>query len=123
MKVRIKQIAEDFGISVLDAKDIIYKYLDEDMVTGRGNNLWINEAGQLIFDDVVKIPVVYRGRVTRLCPNPLFIMVNIKEIGKNVPVRILRRNSQKNLLMKYIYVEAGEEGNNPVYKMIKPKLS
>lgn len=122
MKVRIKQIAEDFGISVLDAKDIVHKYLDEDMVTGRGNNLWISEAGQLIFDDVVKIPVVYRGRVTRLCPNPLFVMVNIKEIGKNVPVRILKRNLQKSLLMKYIYVEAGEEGNNPVYKMIKPNL-
>lgn len=118
-KKRLTEIAEDFNISFDEAKEIAFEHLEEDMITGRGKGLWISEAGQLAMDSVVHIPVIYRGRVTRLCPNPSFVMVNIKEIFKNVPVRI-PYGTQKNMLLKFIYVQMDAVGDEIKYKMVKP---
>ena len=119
MKKRLTELAKDFNISFNEAKDLAFKHLEEDMITGKGKNLWISEAGQIALDSVVHIPVIYRGRVTRLCPNPLYVMVNIKEIYKNVPVRI-KFGTQKNMLLKFIYVQMDAVGDEIKYKMVKP---
>ena len=101
MKRRLTEIAKDFGISFEEAQDIAFNNLEEDMLSGKGKNTWISEAGQMAMDSIVHIPVIYRGRVSRLCPNPLFVMVNIQEICKNVPVRI-KFGTQKNKLLKFV---------------------
>ena len=119
MKKRLKELSKDFNISFDEAKDLAFKHLEEDMITGKGKNLWISEAGQIVLDSVVHIPVIYRGRVTRLCPNPLYVMVNIKEIYKNVPVRI-KFGTQKNMLLKFVYVQMDAVGDEIKYKMVKP---
>ena len=119
MKKRLTEIADDFGISFEEAKDIAFNNLEEDMLSGKGRGMWISEAGQIAMDSIVHIPVIYRGRVTRLCPNPLFVMVNLKDICKNVSVRI-KFGQQKNMLMKYIYVQMDCINDEIQYKMAKP---
>ena len=119
MKRRLTEIAKDFGISFEEAQDIAFNNLEEDMLSGKGKNTWISEAGQMAMDSIVHIPVIYRGRVSRLCPNPLFVMVNIQEICKNVPVRI-KFGTQKNMLLKYIYVQMDCINGEIKYKMVKP---
>jgi hypothetical protein len=119
MKKRLTEIADDFGISFEEAKDIAFNDLEEDMLSGKGRGMWINEAGQIAMDSIVHIPVIYRGRVTRLCPNPSFVMVNLKDICKNVPVRI-KLGHQKNMLLKYIYVQMDCVNGEIKYKMVKP---
>ena len=119
MKKRLTEIADDFGISFEEAKDIAFNNLEEDMLSGKGRGMWISEAGQMAMDSIVHIPVIYRGRVTRLCPNPLFVMVNLKDICKNVPVRI-KFGQQKNMLLKYIYVQMDCINDEIQYKMVKP---
>jgi len=119
MKKRLTEIADDFGISFEEAKDIAFNNLEEDMLSGKGKGMWISEAGQIAMDSIVHIPVIYRGRVTRLCPNPLFVMVNLKDICKNVPVRI-KLGQQKHMLLKYIYVQMDCIKDEIKYKMVKP---
>ncbi|WP_286963533.1 hypothetical protein [Brevundimonas sp.] len=119
MKRRLTEIAKDFGISFQEAQDIAFNNLEEDMLSGKGKNTWISEAGQMAMDSIVHIPVIYRGRVSRLCPNPLFVMVNIKELCKNVPVRI-KFGTQKNMLLKFIYVQMDCINGEIKYKMVKP---
>lgn len=119
MKKRLTEIADDFGISFEEAKDIAFNNLEEDMLSGKGKGMWISEAGQIAMDSIVHIPVIYRGRVTRLCPNPLFVMVNLKDICKNVPVRI-KFGQQKHMLLKYIYVQMDCVNDEIKYKMVKP---
>jgi hypothetical protein len=120
MKKRLKEIAEDFGITFEEAQELAFNHLEEDMLSGKGKNTWISEAGQVCLDSVVHIPVIYRGRVSRLCPNQMYVMVNIKEISQNVPVRLPKANMQKNMLLKYIYVQMDSKNDEPAYKMIKP---
>tara|TARA_R110001632_G_scaffold36628_6_gene92487 strand:+ start:1183 stop:1551 length:369 start_codon:yes stop_codon:yes gene_type:complete len=119
MKKRLTEIADDFGISFEEAKDIAFNNLEEDMLSGKGKGMWISEAGQIAMDSIVHIPVIYRGRVSRLCPNPLFVMVNLKDICKNVIVRI-KLGHQKGMLSKYIYVQMDSIGEEIRYKMVKP---
>jgi hypothetical protein len=123
MKKRLTQIAKDFGIPFEEAQELVFSSLEEDMVSGKGKNTWITEAGQMALDAIVHIPVIYRGRVSRLCPNPMFVMVNIKEISQNVPARLpkLGLARQKHMLMKYVYVQMDSKpGEEPTYSIIKP---
>lgn len=119
MKKRLTEIADDFGISFEEASYIAFNDLEEDMLSGKGRGMWISEEGQIAMDSIVHIPVIYRGRVTRLCPNPMFVMVNLKDICKNVPVRI-KLGQQKNMLLKYIYVQMDCVSGEIKYKMVKP---
>ena len=47
MKKRLTELAKDFNISFNEAKDLAFKDLEEDMITGKGKNLWSSEAGQI----------------------------------------------------------------------------
>jgi len=118
-KKRIKQVIEEFDISKEEAEKIIFKYLDENMVTGKGNNRWINEDGQRIFDNIVAIPIIYRGQVVRLAPNPRFVLVRITDICKVVSVQV-KAHLSKNLLGKIVYVQADNSKEPPHYKIVRP---
>ena len=40
-KKKLTQLAEEYGIPFEEALDLVFKELEEDMVTGRGKGTWI----------------------------------------------------------------------------------
>tara|TARA_X000001388_G_C2193005_1_gene108311 strand:- start:141 stop:524 length:384 start_codon:yes stop_codon:yes gene_type:complete len=118
-KKRITHIIEEFDISIEEAEEIIFKYLDESMITGKGKNRWINEDGQRIFDNVVAIPVIYRGQVVRLAPNPRFVLVRVTDLCKVILVQV-KAYQQKRMMGKMVYIQADNSKNPPAYKIVRP---
>ena len=117
-KKKLKDIAEEYGLTFEEAQELVFKHLDEDAVTGKGKNTWINEVGQAALDDVISMPVLYRGKVLSEAPNPNYIIVYIKEITRKVPVKIpLKMKGRFN--GKMVYVQADTSGNNIKYHWIK----
>lgn len=118
-KKRLKQIAEEFDITFEQAKEMAFQRLEENMITGKGKNTWISEDGQKVFDIIIPVPVVYRGRVIRLMPNPNYVLVKVPELTKCVPVKA-KLNIAKNLEGKYIYLQADNTSEHPKYNHIIP---
>lgn len=117
-KKRLKEIIAEYDITEDQALDIVRNVLDEEMVTGRGKNLWINEFGQAMFEDHVSVPIIRRGKCVRLAPNELYIFVKCQELNGIVPARI-KRGKQKQYLNKVVYVEEDNNFNPPSYVVIK----
>ena len=44
-KKRLTKIAEEYEITFETAQEIAFNTLDEESITGKGRNLWINEVG------------------------------------------------------------------------------
>ena len=118
-KKRLRQIAEEFDISFEKAQDFAFQNLEEEMITGKGKNTWINEDGQIVFDSIIPVPVIYRGRVVRLMPNPSFVLTRIPDLNTTVPVKA-KLSVAKNLNGKYIYVQVDNSNNNSTYHHIIP---
>tara|TARA_R110002153_G_scaffold72533_2_gene189689 strand:- start:4914 stop:5285 length:372 start_codon:yes stop_codon:yes gene_type:complete len=118
-KKKLKQIAEEFDISFEKAQDLAFQNLEEEMITGKGKNTWINEDGQIVFDTIIPVPVIYRGRVVRLMPNPRFVLTRIPDLNTTVAVEA-KLNIAKNLNGKYIYVQVDNSSNNSTYHHIIP---
>ena len=90
-KKRLYQIAKECEIPFEEAMDLAFKHLEEDMITGARHLTWINEKGQEILDDVIPMPnvateeeeepnrLIYRGKVLRECPNPMYVAVHHRE--------------------------------------------
>ena len=114
-KKKLKEIAEEYGIPFEEALELVFKELEEDMVTGKGKGTWINDDGQRVLDEFISMPVLYRGPVVQLAPNPMYVMTYIKEITKKVPVKIPMRMKGKITVGKLIYVEADNSSDNPKY--------
>tara|TARA_R100001509_G_scaffold32289_1_gene17105 strand:- start:414 stop:785 length:372 start_codon:yes stop_codon:yes gene_type:complete len=113
-KRKLKEIAEDFKISFEDAQSLVTLHLEEEMVTGRGKNTWINDEGQEILDGCIPMNKLYRSRVIQECNNKKFVYAYIKELATKVPVRIPNRY-QGRVLGKFIHIEAEEHGNETKY--------
>jgi len=118
-KRRLKEIADDLGISFEKAQDVVMHELKEDMVTGKGKNTWINEEGQDILESNSPMPIKYRGRVLSEAPNNKFVFVYVSEIPLKVPVRI-PYTLRGRLVGKYIYLESYTEGARTSYHYVKP---
>lgn len=118
-KKRLRQIAEEFDISFEKAQDFAFQNLEEEMITGKGKNTWINEDGQIVFDSIIPVPVIYRGRVVRLMPNPSFVLTRIPDLNTTVPVKA-KLNIAKNLNGKYIYIQVDNSNSNTTYHHIIP---
>lgn len=117
-KKKLTDIAEEYGLTFEEAQELVFKHLEEDTVTGRGKNTWINEVGQAALDDVISMPVLYRGRVLSEAPNPNYIIVYIKEITRKVPVKIpLKMKGRLN--NKMVYVQADTSGDTLKYHWVK----
>lgn len=114
-KKKLTQIAEEYEISFEEAQDLVTSSLAEEMVTGKGKNTWINDDGQEVFENLVPINILYRGKVVQKAPNPRYVMTHIRELGKKVPVKVPMRFA-KNLVGKIIHVEANNKGKEPVYE-------
>jgi len=121
-KKKLTQIAEEYEISFEEAQDIVMSHLAEEMVTGKGKNTWINDDGQGIFEDMIPINILYRGKVVQLAPNPRYVLTHIRELGKKVPVKVPLRFS-RGLLGKIIHVEANNKGETPTYEYRPTKMS
>ena len=130
-KKRLFQIAKECEVPFEEALELAFQHLEENMITGGKHLTWINEAGQEILDDVMPMPnvsadkedeepnrLIYRGKVLRECPNPLYVEVHHRECFCKVNVKITRR-VQGQLVGKMIYFEETKEGNITKYHWIK----
>ena len=117
-KKKLTNIAEEYGLTFEEAQELVFKHLNEETVTGRGKNTWINEEGQTALDDVIAMPVLYRGKVLSEAPNRNFLVVYIKDILRKVPVRIPAR-MQGRFNGKMVYVQADTSGEQMKYHWIK----
>ena len=118
-KKKLMDISEEYGIPFEEALDLAFKELEEEMVTGRGKNTWINEDGQRVLDEFISMPVLYRGPVLGAAPNPIYIIVYIKELSKKVPVKIPMKFKGKFTKGKVVYVQADNSGEEPKYHWVK----
>jgi len=118
-KKKLTDISEEYGIPFEEALDLAFKELEEEMVTGRGKNTWINEDGQRVLDEFIAMPVLYRGPVLGAAPNPIYIIVYIKELSRKVPVKIPLKFKGKFTRGKVVYVEADNSGVEPKYHWVK----
>ena len=121
-KKKLIEIAEEYEISFEKAQDFVTNNLEEEMVTGRGKGTWVNDDGQEIFEQMIPINILYRGKVMQLAPNPRYVLAHIKELGKKVPVKVPLRFS-KGLLGKIIHIEANNKGDEPTYEFRRTKMS
>jgi hypothetical protein len=121
-KKKLIEIAEEYEISFEKAQDFVTNNLEEEMVTGRGKGTWVNDDGQEIFEQMIPINILYRGKVMQLAPNPRYVLAHIKELGKKVPVKVPLRFS-KELLGKVIHIEANNKGDEPTYEFRRTKMS
>ena len=121
-KKKLTEIAEEYEIDWEAAQDFVSNNLAEEMVTGKGKNTWINDDGQGIFEDMIPINILYRGKVVQLAPNPRYVLTHIRELGKKVPVKVPLRFS-RGLLGKIIHVEANNKGETPTYEYRPTKMS
>jgi len=120
-KRRLTDIAKDLGISFETAQEKVTMGLEEDMVTGKGKNTWINEQGQDLLDMLSPMPIRYRGKVIANAPNPRYIYVYIRELPAKVAV-LVPPQLKGRLLGKMVYLEATNEGDTTIYKYIKTPL-
>ena len=121
-KKKLTALAEEYGIPFEEALDLVFKELEEDMVTGRGKNTWINDDGQRVLDEFISMPVLYRGPVLSKAPNPMYVMAYIKEITKKVAVKIPRKMQSKITPGQVIYIEADNSGVEPKYNWVKTPI-
>lgn len=104
-KRRLRDIAEELGMSFEEAADQVFKHLSEEMISGKGRALWVTEEGQAVLDDITPMPTIYRGPILGLAPNPLYVMVRIRELGRKVPVKIPARMRSYLKIGKMVYVK------------------
>jgi hypothetical protein len=121
-KKKLTALAEEYGIPFEEALDLVFRELEEEMVTGRGKNTWINDDGQRVLDEFISMPVLYRGPVLSKAPNPMYVMAYIKEITKKVAVKIPRKMQSKITPGKVIYIEADNSGVEPKYNWVKTPI-
>ena len=81
-KKRLKDIAEEYGMTFDKAYDLVTNKLEEEQVTGRGKNLWISERGQDIIEDLIPMVTIDRGYVIAQAPNPRYVFVKSRVLYK-----------------------------------------
>ena len=122
-KKRLTQIAKEYDIPFEQAEEIAFNHLTEESITGKGKNLWIDEAGQDIMDDCIPLAIkkarVYRGRVRNMAPNPRFCFVHIKEKNGVVPVKMSPKYAK--MIRQGLFIHVEEEMDDR-YVMINPKI-
>ena len=118
-KKKLTQLAEEYGIPFEEALDLVFKELEEEMVTGKGKNTWINDDGQRVLDEFISMPVLYRGPVLSEAPNPNYIIVYVKELSKKVPVKIPLKFKGRFTKGKIVYLEADNSADHPKYSWVK----
>ena len=118
-KKRIASIAKEYNISVDELQSMITFHLAEGMVSGRGKNLWIDEGGQTIIENLTPMPVMARGLALRRCPNKSFLYVKHFKTNEKIGVRIPRNMNNYKFDGKVVYFKEVREGETIKYTLIK----
>jgi hypothetical protein len=121
MKKLLRKLAEEYCLSFDEAHEIATLRLDESTITGRGKNLWVNEAGQEVLENMFPMDAMLRARVVKELPNPNYVRAKIAECSECVAVRIPLRMRGR-LANKKISVYAKQEDGVRKYYWIKPNL-
>jgi hypothetical protein len=120
-KKRLSALAKEYGVTFEYIHGIVLNNLEEEMVTGKGKNIWISAEGQTVLENLIPMMSIHRGIVIRQAPNPRFVLVKTQDSYKMFKVEIPLALSGK-LTSKVIYFESDNVGDNPKYKWIKPTL-
>lgn len=121
MKKLLRKLAEEYNLTFDEAHEIATMRLDESCLTGRGKNLWVNEAGQEVLENMFPMDAVLRARVIKELPNPHYVRAKIAECAECIAVRIPHRLRGK-LIDKTIPVLAKREDGVRKYYWCKPSL-
>ena len=120
-KKRLTQIAKEHNVSFAEAMHLAKFKLPEESVSGKGKATWIDEEGQEIIERAFDIPEIVpkylKGKVMHNAPNPHYIYVYIKELGKKVPVIIGKRYIGR-LNKKNIDIEAIQDNKGVSYRYV-----
>lgn len=118
-KVRIIQLAKEWGVDVEELLSLANDKLSDEMTTGKFRATWINEEGQKILKDATSIPECipkhYEGKVIKAAANPSYVYAFIREIDKKVPVVVPRRWRGR-LRGKNILIEEIKDINGKSYR-------
>jgi hypothetical protein len=121
MKRLLRSLAEEYCLSFDEAHEIAMFRLDESTITGRGKNLWINEAGQEVLENMFPMDAMLRARVICSLPNPNYVRAKIAECADCIAVRIPIRMRGR-LIDKTISVIAKLDNGERKYHWVKPNL-
>ena len=120
-KKKLIELAEEYDKTFEELYELVTLNFDEEMLTGRGRGTWVNDDGQSLLDDMIEMPVLYRGKVLRECPNKLYLMVHHRDRACKIPVKIPKRMIGK-LLNKIIYFEENRDNGKITYHWVKRDL-
>ena len=120
-KKRVTQIANEKDVSFAEIMFLAKNKIPQECVSGKGKASWVDEEGQEIIERAFEIPEIVpkylKGRVMHNAPNPHYIYVYIKELGKKVPVIIGKRYIGK-LNKKNIDIEAIQDNKGVSYRYV-----
>jgi hypothetical protein len=116
-KKRLTQLADEYGLTLEKAQEIIQFQFEESMVSGKGKNTWINKEGQALFEELVPLDIIYRGRVLRPAPNSRYVIAYVKELTQKIAVQIPLK-LKGNLTNKIIHIQADNTAEEPKYHWI-----
>ncbi len=120
-KKRLSEMAKEYGLTFDQAHEIASNNLDEEMITGKGKNLWISKEGQDCMESLIPMVTQHRGIVISQAPNPRFVFVKTQESVKKFKVLIPLALSGK-MDSKVIYFEGDSLSGETKYTMIKPPM-
>jgi hypothetical protein len=112
----VEELNAEYGIGITQMKDMVHENLDEAMMWIDSNGvLYVTQQGQDVLDDIISMPVIYRGQVIANCPNKRFVWARHRDRGTRVAVEVPRKLQGK-LVGKMIYFLEYKEGNQMKYK-------
>lgn len=121
-KKRMIAIAAEMNTDLEELRRFVFEYLDEGMISGKGDAVWIDENGQALIDDNFPAPYIGRGVVMGSCPNKRYVWVKYREKHKRIAVRIPKRLVSR-LNNKYIYFKESIVGNEFKYEYVPNSIA
>lgn len=122
-KRRLTDLAKEYGLPFEQLKIMVFKDLEESMLSKRGKTLWVDADGQRVLEELIPMPRRHRGRVLKAAPNPRFVYAYIQELQLKVAVQVPRNVAARGLVGKTIYFEAIPKGeDNFEYVYTRPPL-
>ena len=105
-KRKLTDLAKEYNLSFENILEIASNNLEESSLSGRGKNTWVDETGQDVLDSNIPIeepkPNKYRGRVRNKCPNPIYMMVHLKESPHHILLMNVVVKQKKEMMEKCI---------------------
>jgi len=125
-KIKATELAKLLKMEFLTVMTLVDEYCEEDQVTGKGKNTWLNEEAKEKIIEVAQIPEIipeyYIGRVTHEAENPNYVYTFIKELKKRVPT-VIQRRFRGRLLGKNIKVEEIKDTNGSTFRYIPQRFN